>query len=43
LVDPIPIPAPSRSKFVPTVVAIPICASAISTVVELIVVVVPST
>jgi hypothetical protein len=43
LVDPIPIPAPSRSKLVPTVVAIPTWASAISTIVELIVVVVPST
>ena len=43
LVEPIPIPAPSRSKFVPTVVAIPTLKSASSIVVELIKVSVPST
>ena len=43
LAEPIPIPAPSRSKLVHAVVAIPICASAISTIEELMVVVVPST
>ena len=36
LVEPIPIPAPSRSAFVPTVVAIPTLKSANSIVVELI-------
>ena len=35
LVEPIPIPAPSRSKLVPTVVAIPTLKSANSIVVEL--------
>ena len=43
LVEPIPIPAPSRSKLVPTVVAIPTLKSASSIVVELIKVSVPST
>ena len=41
--DPIPIPAPSRRRFVPTVVAIPTLKSASSIVVELIIVWVPST
>ena len=35
LAEPIPIPAPSRSAFVPTVVAIPTLKSASSIVVEL--------
>jgi hypothetical protein len=43
LTDPIPIPAPSRRRFVPTVVAIPTLKSASSIVVELITVCVPST
>jgi hypothetical protein len=42
-VDPIPIPAPSRIKLVPTVVAIPTLKSASSIVVEFIIVWVPST
>jgi hypothetical protein len=42
-VEPIPIPAPSSNKLVPTVVAIPTLKSASSIVVELITVSVPST
>jgi hypothetical protein len=42
-VEPIPIPAPSRRRFVPTVVAIPTLKSASSITVELITVWVPST
>jgi hypothetical protein len=42
-VEPIPIPAPSRSKFVPTVVAIPTLKSASSIVVEFTINSVPST
>jgi hypothetical protein len=43
LVEPIPIPAPSRRRFVPTVVAIPTLKSASSITVEFITVCVPST
>jgi hypothetical protein len=42
-VEPIPIPAPSSNKLVPTVVAIPTLKSASSIVVELMTVSVPST
>jgi hypothetical protein len=41
--EPIPIPPPSRSRLVPTVVAIPTLRSASSIVVEFITVCVPST